>query len=81
LGEVEAALAACATVAQAVAALRPDGRLLGYVVPVTGAAVGAPNPPSAGPAVLSRYVLESAPPPAPPRGPGRPAPPRPRGRP
>ncbi|MCC3331986.1 non-ribosomal peptide synthetase [Nocardia abscessus] len=41
LGEVEAALAACATVAQAVAALRPDGRLLGYVVPVTGAACTA----------------------------------------
>lgn len=37
LGEVEAALAACATVAQAVATLRPDGRLLGYVVPVAGA--------------------------------------------
>ena len=37
LGEVEAALSACATVAQAVATLRPDGRLLGYVVPVAGA--------------------------------------------
>lgn len=37
LGEVEAALSACATVAQAVAALRPDGRLFGYVVPVAGA--------------------------------------------
>ncbi|MGW1741172.1 amino acid adenylation domain-containing protein [Nocardia sp. NPDC001965] len=42
LGEVEAALSACATVAQAVATLRPDGRLLGYVVPVAGA-VCAPN--------------------------------------
>lgn len=42
LGEVEAALSACATVAQAVATLRPDGRLLGYVVPVAGA-VCAPD--------------------------------------
>ncbi|MEU0504618.1 amino acid adenylation domain-containing protein [Nocardia sp. NPDC005998] len=37
LGEVEAALSACVTVAQAVAMLRSDGRLLGYVVPVAGA--------------------------------------------
>ncbi|MEV6390187.1 amino acid adenylation domain-containing protein [Nocardia xishanensis] len=37
LGEVEAALSACATVAQAVATLRLDGRLFGYVVPVAGA--------------------------------------------
>ncbi|MFD4401130.1 amino acid adenylation domain-containing protein [Nocardia sp. NPDC058499] len=42
LGEVEAALSACPTVAQAVATLRPDGRLLGYVVPVAGA-VCAPD--------------------------------------
>ncbi|WP_435592937.1 amino acid adenylation domain-containing protein [Nocardia sp. bgisy118] len=41
LGEVEAALSACATVAQAVATLRSDGRLLGYVVPVAGAVCAA----------------------------------------
>ncbi|MEU8898511.1 amino acid adenylation domain-containing protein [Nocardia sp. NPDC048505] len=37
LGEIEAALAACAPVAQAAAVLRPEGRLIGYVLPVAGA--------------------------------------------
>ncbi|MGW0245160.1 amino acid adenylation domain-containing protein [Nocardia goodfellowii] len=37
LGEIEAALGACAPVAQAAAVLRPEGRLVGYVIPVSGA--------------------------------------------
>ncbi|WP_194815275.1 non-ribosomal peptide synthetase [Nocardia sp. XZ_19_385] len=37
LGEIEAALSACAPVAQAAAVLRPEGRLIGYAIPVNGA--------------------------------------------